>query len=559
MSGRATKLRLTVLATVLAIVWGAACGAADKAEKPKVKDEPKTPAEAFTPTKEYLEKEQQARNFAAEIEKEVEARAVPMPPEMALDVDWYSPFVDKSKLGQLTKGWVYDDLVLLETDKQMLVCVRRADGVERWVCELSGAIRYAPCISRNNVVVNVNNYLVAIHREAGYMRWRLLPNFVMSCAPLVIDPATYPKEYTKDWRNLETVYTGGWDGRFYCMTVRGRMGYFVKHQLQADNFSAPEFDLFYTWHKTHTKRGVITHNIVLKDNFLYYTADDHNVYAVSREGVEREPYYMLGAACTSTTVTASAVANVTNSVLSSVYVGGRDDYLYGLDRLTLKKKWAYPAGCTATGAIFADESLTPYVYAPFTDGTVRALLVRPARASKGQPETPESFTHAWDVQGAAGIVTAGPEVAYLGIKREGNMDAYKGVMAVDKATGKVLWKTDNEFFRQFLGFNSAWNTPGLGARVYAITSDNRLVSLKEKIRETGLKIVQAPVEPEAPKMTIKGKGGAKAATRKRPRPRKRRKRPRPRRRRKRPRPRKRRKRPRPRRRSKPAGHSRTLL
>ena len=37
-----------------------------------------------------------------------------------------------------------DDLVLLETDKHNLLCVRRADGVQKWTCELSDAIRYSP-------------------------------------------------------------------------------------------------------------------------------------------------------------------------------------------------------------------------------------------------------------------------------------------------------------------------------------------------------------------------------------------------------------------------------
>jgi len=507
MSSQASKLGLMAVALLLAV----ACAAGEKSDKPKAKAEPKTPADLFTPTPQQVAKEAAARDYAKEIEAELAARAVPLPPEMDLDLEWYSPFVDAAKWGRLVKGWVGDDLVLIETDKHNLLCVRRVDGVQKWACELSDAIRYSPSVTRNNVVVNVKNFLVAIHREAGYVRWRLLPSFVMSCSPLVIDPPAYPKEYTKEWKGLETMYAGGWDGRFYCMTVRGRMTLFVKNIIKTDNFSAPEFDLFNNWHKTHKDRGVITANIVMKDNLLYYTSDDHNVCCVSREGVEREPYYLLGIPTTGVSVTASTVANVTNSVLSSVYVGARDDYVYCLDRLTLKKKWTYAPGYLATGNIVPDEAATPMAYVPTADGMLHALQLTPARASKGQGqlETPESCAHAWGLSGGMGVITLSPDTVYVGMQREGELNAYKAIAAVDKSTGKVRWQTQNPFFAQFLEFPNAWTNAKLAARVYAITADNRLICLKEKIRDTGLQVVKVPAaEPEAPKMPIKK--GAKA-------------------------------------------------
>ncbi|MGD0091206.1 MAG: hypothetical protein ABSE73_14915, partial [Planctomycetota bacterium] len=328
---------------------------------------------------------------------------------------------------------------------------------------------------------------------------------------LLVDPPAYPKEYTKEWRNLETVFVGGWDGRFYCMYVRGRMTLFVKHVLEMDNFSAPEFDLYDAWHKTPRERGLITSNIVLKDNILYYSADDHNVYAVGRDGLEREPYYTLGVPCTGVTVSASTAANVTNSVLNSLYVGAQDNYVYCLDRLTLRKKWAYASGFAPAGPITADDPATPLVYAPTADGALHALLVQPSRASKGQPETPESFSHAWSVKGGQGVITTGPDIVYVGRDRDAELGSYKGIMALEKATGKVLWQVPtSSFFQQFLEFQNSWSHAKFAPRVYALTSDNRLVSLKEKVRDTGLKVVKMPqVEPEAPQVPVKK--GAKAA------------------------------------------------
>lgn len=515
----ANTLKWTVPIVLLAFA-GVSTYAADKEDKKKdakerakkeekVKSAPKDGADLFKPTPGFEAKEKAARNIAEEVEAEVAARAVPIPPEMNLDVEWYSPHIDANRVGKITKGWVIDEIVLLETDKKNLICVRRADGVEMWRCELTDAIRYSPSVSRNNVIVNVNNYLVAIEKNAGYVRWKLLPTFVMSCTPLIIDPAAYPKEYTKQWKNLESVFVGGWDGRFYDLNVRGRVGYFMKQISGSDNFNAPEFDLYYPWHKTHKDRGIISSNIVLKDNILYYVADDHNVYAVTREGGEREPYYLLGVPTTGLTVTAPAVANVTNSVLNSIYVGARDNYVYCLDRLTLKKKWAFPAGYPALGNILADEAQTPMVYVATTNGMVNGLTVTPSKAVKGQPEIPESYEKTWEVP-AAGAITVSPDVVYLGTGRTG--DTYKGIMAVNKENGKVLWKSETPFFAQFLEYFNSWSKPEGEARVYAISSDNRLISLKEKVRATGIRVIKEPTpEVEQPKFTkVPKKEGAAA-------------------------------------------------
>ncbi|HYG78146.1 MAG TPA: PQQ-binding-like beta-propeller repeat protein [Planctomycetota bacterium] len=512
MSAPAHKLTWMMSLALLASL-GLAANAADKSEKKeekikkvkedkKLKSEPKTPADLFTPTPAYEKQQENARNIAAEIEAEVAARAVPVPAGMDLEVDWYSPHINPQTIGRVLKGWVIDDVVLLETDKNSLLCINRADGVQKWRCELSGSIRYSPAVSRNNVIVNINNYLVGIEKNAGYIRWKLLPDFVMSSTPIIVDPAAYPKEYTKEWKNLESIYVGGWDGRFYSMFVRGRIGYFIKH-VTTDNFSAPEFDLFKPWHKTHKNRGIITSNIILKDNILYYVADDQNVYAVTREGAEREPYYMLGAPTTGLTVTAPRTANNSDSVLNSIYVGARDNYVYCLDRLTLKKKWAYPAGVPANGPIYADEAATPYVYVPTADGNLNALKVERSRVEKGQPETPEKYNVAWKVKGD-GAITASSDIVYIGTGRLKDNCSYMGIQAVNKETGKVLWATEpGSFFSQFLETQSAWSVPGNDTRIFAIASDNRLISLKEKVRDTGIRVIKPTAEPEAPKMPAK--------------------------------------------------------
>jgi outer membrane protein assembly factor BamB len=426
-----------------------------------------------------------------DLEAEIASRAVPMPRQMDLDIDWYSPHIDAEKSGKIVRGWVINDLVLLETDKHVLVAVRKDDGYEKWRCELTQDIRYQPSVSNNNVLVNVNNFLIAIEKNVGDVRWRLLPSFVMSCAPIIVDPPSYPKEYNRTWQNMESIYVGSWDGRLHALTVRGREGYFVQRPVKSENFSAPEFTLYYSWHKSHnTVKSSISNPLVLKEGVIYYTCDDKGIYSCTRDGVEKDPYFMQDVPTTGTTVSVASSGAVS---AGSIFVGSGNGYVYALDRLTLRKKWEFAAGYPATGTIAADEPRTPYVYVPTNDGVLHALEVKAGVASAGKPEIPETFSEAWTLT-ADGTITMGPEVAYLGVKRQ-SYPGFLGVVAVEKSSGKVLWKVEpaeGSFFTGFLEFHNNWSKSGGDARIFAMTRDNRIVCLKEKERDTRLKVFTPP-------------------------------------------------------------------
>jgi hypothetical protein len=127
-----------------------------------------------------------------------------------------------------------------------------------------------------------------------------------------------------------------------------------------------------------------------------------------------------------------------------------------------------------------------------TDGLLHGLEVHPGSAAAGRTEVPETMEEAWNLK-ADGAVTAGPEVVYLGLKHEA-YPGYQGVEAVDKSNGKVLWRVDPEssFFTTFFEYHNQWSKPGGDARIYAITKDNRVVSLKEKERDTRVKLTVVP-------------------------------------------------------------------
>ncbi|MCW8132606.1 MAG: PQQ-like beta-propeller repeat protein [Planctomycetota bacterium] len=427
---------------------------------------------------------------------EIEGRKVVMPPDLKLDLDWYSPSVDPAA-GNIVRGWVKGELVLLETDKNYLICVRREDGTEQWRAILEQELRYEPCVTANNVVVNVKNFLVAIEKRSGEVRWRMLPDFVMSNTPLVIDPAAYPKAYGKDWQNLESIYVGSQNGRMHSVASRGRVTTYVRDRAGSATYAAPDFDLLYPWHKTLPTRMRITTPVKLYDELLYFTAEDKCVYAVNRDGEGREPYTMQGEPVTPITVTSA-----------TAYVGSRDFRLYALDRLTLKKKWEYPCGALPLGNIYSDEPTekTLVCLATENDG-VHGLRVTPTRGG-GKNDAlivPESYEFSWKVPGATGIVTSSERLVYLGYDRLSGFEAYKQVSCVDKDSGKVVWKSESKGVRFYIEFQNAWRRTDQPMRLYAVTEDNRLVCYKEKTANLG-----PVVEKKAEKKEAKNPGQAHA-------------------------------------------------
>ena len=434
------------------------------------------------------------------ITSEIEGRQVVLPTDLPMDLLWYSPAVGLEG-GRIVRGWVMAEVVLLETDKNYLICVQRENGTEKWRCVLEDKVRYEPSVSRNNVVVNVNNILVGIDKRVGEIRWRLKPTFVMSNGPVIVDPAAYPKAYTKEWKNLEHVYVASWQGRLHSMLVRGRITTFYRGKDDDSSLAAPDFDLFYPWHKTLGSRGIISTPLNTLEDIMYYSADDKNVYAVTRDGEEREPYTMQGEPCTPLTIT-----------LATCYVGCRDFSLYALDRLTLRKKWTYPCGAMPFGRVYSDEPAEhTFVFFPTAADGVHALKVQSARGGgpKDLMQVPESFEVAWKVPLAQGAIGASQTHVYLGYDLAKDFSGYRQAAAVEKASGKVAWKSESKGVRFFLEFQNAWRNPEQHLRLYAVTEDNRLVALKEKATEAGpLKLPKKPVE--APKEVKKVPGQAQA-------------------------------------------------
>jgi outer membrane protein assembly factor BamB len=361
---------------------------------------------------------------------EYEGRKVIMPPDLPLDLDWYSPAVDPEASGLIVRGWVAKDLVLLETDKNFLIAVRRSDGTERWRMKMLGPLMFEPIVTSHNVFACVKNYLTAIEKRSGEERWRILPKFPMSSAPYIAEPPMYPNKYTKEWIPLEHIFTGTWNNYIQCFQVRARLYDYVRTKLNDPVVQAPQYDLYYLYQKSlRLEKSLILQSPVMMDDIVYYASDDKRIRAISRDGEDRESFLMQGEPSTNMRLSTN-----------TLYIGARDCYFYALDRLTLRRKWIYAPGVVPTGTVYSDEAPEKplYVFPVTSDKVVHALEITPAKAAtKTSFAEPESFKLLWNLNDAEGVVTAGERKVYLGYGVAPNFRGYKKVCAVLKDSGKV--------------------------------------------------------------------------------------------------------------------------
>lgn len=444
------------------------------------------------------------------VSAEYEGRKVIMPPDLPLDLDWYSPVVDPLASGLIVRGWAAGDLVLLETDQDYLIAIRRSDGTERWRMKMLGPLMFDPVVTSHNVFACVKNYLTAIEKRSGEERWRILPKFPMSSAPVVAEPPMYPNKYTKEWAPLEHIFTGTWNNYIQCFQVRGRLYDYVRTKLNEPVIQASQYELFYLWQKSlRLEKALVLHPPVMVDETVYFVSDDKRVRAVSRDGENRATFLMQGEPSTSMKFSTN-----------TLYVGARDCYFYALDRLTVRRKWVYAPGVVPTGTIYSDEApeKPQYVFPTTMDKVVHALEIVPAKsATRTSIGEPESFKLLWNLSDAEGVVTAGERKVYLGKGLADKFRGYKKVFAVAKESGKVEWASESLGVRFYIEFHNQWSKDGQEMRLYAVTEDNRLISIKERAEKVGPVVakVAAPAEPkpgEVIKLGSKGvEKGEKAA------------------------------------------------
>jgi hypothetical protein len=219
-----------------------------------------------------------------------------------------------------------------------------------------------------------------------------------------------------------------------------------------------------------------------------YAAMDRKIRAWTRDGEPRGEYRMQG--MPSTPITTQVVAGVPYG-----YAGATDGSVYAFNLFTCGRIWNFPMGETPVGHIAVDSPRTPHVCAV---GEKSGLLVlRVERIAKFEDDgvvrgpqgdivrvlKPESAEEAWRYPAGRGIVSFSPETIYVGedVVTDLTQRAYRKMAAIEKSGGRVLWRTNAANLNFFIEFHNDWLQADEHMRVYAVTSDNRLVSYKEKV------------------------------------------------------------------------------
>lgn len=214
--------------------------------------------------------------------------------------------------------------------------------------------------------------------------------------------------------------------------------------------------------------GVISAAPAVFQEAVYVGSQDGNVYAVS---AQREPLWPLpgNVFATGAPILADLRADDTG-----VYVAAGDSKLYALDRITGRIRWQYYAAQPLRTPPLVTNDMV-YQYVP---GRGVVALDKMGGSFNREPQ--------WVVEAGAQPLAQGARHVYV-------RDTANGVLAVDRGTGRVAFRTTRTDLRHFAGGNPE------GDQVYAATADGRVVGIKPIVSGgiTG-KLVAVPAAEREP-------------------------------------------------------------
>jgi outer membrane protein assembly factor BamB len=379
---------------------------------------------------------------------------VEIPDDLLLEYDWSLPF----KMAAIKRDgiWARRDILLVLTTSNSLYAIDRINGKVEWKVDLRARPMYVPTVTATAVYVVVENYIVAIDKVQGQIIWRRQPEFPVSAAPLVLEP---------------NIFIPSWDGKFYCLETIKREKVYVRGATEDTTFKSFEYDLMYRWH--HTTGGHIVAPATEREGVLYFGSEDGFMYSISRDGEMRFQFQTQGK------LICSPVENA-----ATAFIGSADFNLYGVDRLTGEEKWHFPSGGDLRQSAVPDG--TKYVYVPVLDKGYYCLNAVTGR-------------ELWHIQDATAVAGISPDRVYL--LMENNRLA-----AVEKEKGRVTWISLLKGLAFGVESANKWQDPEDPMRVYLVSKDNVLISLKEQER-----LFKGEAKEEGEGGKVEGKPEAKPA------------------------------------------------
>ncbi|MBN1807559.1 MAG: PQQ-binding-like beta-propeller repeat protein [Planctomycetes bacterium] len=354
---------------------------------------------------------------------------VEIPEDLLLEYDWSLPFHQAIRRDGI---WVCKDMILVLTRGNSLYAIDRLLGRVLWEVVLRSKPSYPPEVTQTAVYVVVDNYIIAIDKVQGQIIWRKQPDFPISASPLVIEP---------------NIFVPAWDGKFYSLEIKRREKVYLRGTTEDTTFRSYEYNLYYRWH--HTTQGHIVASATDREGALYFGSEDGYLYSISRDGELRFQFQTQG-----------KIEATPDCSGATCFVGATDFNLYGVDRLTGDEKWHFSAGGDLRKSASVDGN--QLVYVPVRNQGYYALNAVTGREM-------------WHIKDGIGIAGLSPDRVYM------YLDDNR-LAAIDKNRGRVTWISLMRGFAFCVDSPNRWQDPKDPMRVYLVSNNNVLVSLKEQER-----------------------------------------------------------------------------
>lgn len=357
------------------------------------------------------------------------------------------------KGGRVTQAWLVGDYVLVTTRHPNNVYqVRLKDGRTLGTWEIDSPIEtaYPPEITADRIIVVTEDRLVCLDQRLKGISAVLSPGVAISARPVL-----------RTWPSL---YIPGYDGRLWSLSVRtientvesplpgGSPLKIVRHVADRGWSARPV-----------SSDAQITAPVAYADGILYFCPTDGRVTAL-RDTNGKEIFSLQ---------TQGQVEKGVSLSGSRAYFGSTDYKLYCLDRVSGEKKWELPTGSPVIERPLPDPAARMVYAISQKRGLLGVEMVEIKEKEKDRERVKfEEPQERWCFKEVQSILGVGRRGLYV-------LDEDDRLVALDKKTGRPLWRSYLGDFRTVFPCNQQFEVAGTPLILLALTRDNEIVCLTE--------------------------------------------------------------------------------
>ncbi|MCX7934540.1 MAG: PQQ-like beta-propeller repeat protein, partial [Planctomycetota bacterium] len=260
----------------------------------------------------------------------IERASAPLAKDSPMRVRWALDLKDRNAVRfWLPAPEVAVDYLLLLTDKNDLLAIRRRSGMVAWWTRLPGPPTGDIAFTDYSLYLVIRSHLVCLERNSGEVISRLMLPFPPSAGPAVFEGQ----------ERLPLIFIPSLDTKVYALEIDKTVwpSKFGWGAVQQSDFLMEDYILKIVWR--WPAHELIAGNIIYHDRFVYLTDAKYNLYGILTTELQAGKPKTVRFFRTQGPM---AVGPVISGPY--IFVASRDRTLYCLARIDFGEVWRYPTG-----------------------------------------------------------------------------------------------------------------------------------------------------------------------------------------------------------------------